>query len=210
MQGDAEGFFSIRDVKDGSVIKQFDLRSGIVAPPVTYMVDGEQYITVLVGWGGHIAKVKKFVDRLHPGTIYTFKLSGTASFPEKLPGDPIPLTAQRTTAEPVQIGNGWNVYTRFCAHCHTMPGSGGGSVPDLARSVDGMLANYKAIVINGSLASKGMPGLEGLITEQEVEDVKAFVLWAAEAAENKMPPNEFMGNIAKMSYEADSKAGIVK
>ena len=55
-----------------------------------------------------------------------------------------------------------------------------------------------------------MPGLEGLITEQEVEDVKAFVLWAAEAAENKMPPNEFMGNIAKMSYEADSKAGIVK
>ncbi|MGB0931961.1 MAG: PQQ-dependent dehydrogenase, methanol/ethanol family [Chitinophagales bacterium] len=206
MQGDAEGMFTIRDVKDGKVLKQVDLRSGIVAPPITYMVDGEQYITILAGWGGYLAKLHKHVSRIHQGTIYTFKLGGTAEPPEKLPALEQPLTLLRNDATPENIGNGWNVFTRFCIHCHPSPGTGHSSTPDLARSSDGVFNSYNDIVMEGSLAALGMPGLKGKITEQEVEDIKSFLFYSSKVLGEGMDAGEYLKNIAGMQYLADEKA----
>ena len=151
LQGDAEGMFSIRDAENGDILKQFDLRSGIVGSPITYMVDGEQYISILVGWGGYLAKLHKHVPRIDPCTVYTFKINGTAEFPEKLPAFEQPLTALRDEAAPDRIGNGWNVFTRFCVHCHPMPGAGHTSTPDLARSTNDIFDNYEKIILDLSL-----------------------------------------------------------
>ena len=208
MQGDAEGMFTVRDVKDGSVLKQFDLRSGIVAPPITYMVDGEQYITILVGWGGYLAKLHKHVPRIHPGTIYTFKVGGTAEFPEKMPAFEQPLTALRDDATPDHIGNGWNVFTRFCIHCHPSPGAGHTSTPDLARSSDGIFDNYDKIILEGSLASQGMPDFKGRITEQEIQDVKSFIYYSSKVLGEGMTPTDYLTNIAQMQYLADQTAQV--
>lgn len=208
MQGDAEGNFIIRDADDGKVLKKIDLRSGIVGSPITYMVDGEQYISILVGWGGYLAKLHKHVPRIHPGTIYTFKLGGTAEHPEKMPAFEQPLTALRDEATPTQIGNGWNVFTRFCVHCHPMPGAGHSSTPDLARSTDQVFENYDAIVLDGALATQGMPAMKGRITDQEIKDVKSFIFYSSKVLGSGMDPNEYLTNIAQMQYAADQGAQI--
>ena len=208
MQGDATGMFTIRDVKDGSVLKEFDLRSGIVASPVTYMVDGEQYITMLVGWGGYLAKLHKHVPRIHEGTIYTFKLGGQAEAPEKLPAFEHPLTTIKTDASPEHIGNGWNVFTRFCIHCHPSPGAGHASTPDLARSSNDIFDNYKSIILEGSLAKQGMPDFKGRITEQEIEDVKSFIFYSSETLGSGATPTEYLTSIAQMQYLADQQAKV--
>jgi len=208
MQGDAEGNFIIRDADDGKVLKKIDLRSGIVGSPITYMVDGEQYISILVGWGGYLAKLHKHVPRIHPGTIYTFKLGGAAEHPEKMPAFEQPLTAMRDDAGPAQIGNGWNVFTRFCISCHPMPGAGHSSTPDLARSTDQIFEHYDEIVMDGALAKQGMPALRGLITDQELTDLKSFIFYSSKELGGGMSPNDYLTNIAQMQYLADQGAQI--
>ena len=51
-QGRADGIFAAYRATDGEPLWRFDAATGIMAPPVTYTVDGTQYVTVLAGWGG--------------------------------------------------------------------------------------------------------------------------------------------------------------
>lgn len=208
MQGDAQGMFSIRDASNGDVLRQFDLRSGIVGSPITYLVDGEQYITILVGWGGYMAKLHKHVPRIHQGTIYTFKLNGDGAFPEKLPPHEQPLTTIRDGAGPEQIGNGFNVFSRFCISCHGLPGTGHTSTPDLARSTNSIFENYNEIIIKGTLKELGMPAMEGLITEDEITDLKSYIFYSAKAVEEGMDPTAYLTSVAEMQYAADQAALI--
>ena len=53
--GDAEGFFTAYDADDGKILWNFQCGSGHHASPVTYTLDGRQYIAVCVGWGGWVA-----------------------------------------------------------------------------------------------------------------------------------------------------------
>ena len=53
--GDAEGFFSAYDAETGKVLWNFQCGSGHHASPITYTLDGRQYIAVAVGWGGWVA-----------------------------------------------------------------------------------------------------------------------------------------------------------
>jgi quinohemoprotein ethanol dehydrogenase len=55
-QGRADGIFAAYRATDGERLWQFDAGTGIMAPPVTYTVDGKQYVTILAGWGGNVAK----------------------------------------------------------------------------------------------------------------------------------------------------------
>ena len=49
-QGTADGRFVAYDAAIGTKIWETNVGGGVIAPPVTYMVDGRQYITLLVGW----------------------------------------------------------------------------------------------------------------------------------------------------------------
>ena len=80
-QGTAEGNFIAYDASNGKVIWQTNLGGGIIAPPVTYMIDGKQYISVAAGWGGGYGMKKKFAP-LQTGRIFTFVLNGNAAMPE--------------------------------------------------------------------------------------------------------------------------------
>ncbi len=77
--GTPEGFLKAADAKTGKVLWQFQTGSGIVAPPITWEADGEQYITVVSGWGGavplwggEVAKKVSFLEQ--GGSVWTFKL----------------------------------------------------------------------------------------------------------------------------------------
>ena len=77
--GTPEGFLKAADAKTGKVVWQFQTGSGIVAPPITWKENGEQYVTVVSGWGGAVplwgGEVAKKVNFLEQGgSVWTFKL----------------------------------------------------------------------------------------------------------------------------------------
>ncbi|MEN9559276.1 MAG: hypothetical protein RLZZ502_487 [Pseudomonadota bacterium] len=80
--GTPEGFFVARDAKTGKELWKFQTGSGVVAPPVTWEQDGEQYIAVASGWGGAVplwgGDVAKKVNYLNQGgSMWVFKLHKT-------------------------------------------------------------------------------------------------------------------------------------
>lgn len=201
MQGDAEGKFSIRDANTGAVLWDFDVRSGAIAPPVSYLVDGEQYISLAVGWGGGQGQIGKAVEQLYPGTLYTWKLGGKATAPEIKPALEKPLTTLSSDATELQIGRGYDLFLNVCSGCHSI-GTGGGAIPDLARSADGIFDLYQQIVRDGLLAEQGMPKLADVLNEQEVEDIKAYVLYHAGQLRAGTPPAELVVALAVLQGQA--------
>jgi len=205
-QGDAEGKFSARDAMTGEVLWEFDVRSGVNAPPITYVVDGEQYITIPVGWGGGMGQAMKNVERVHTGTFYTFKLGGQATPPKKLPAIAKNFTTLKTDAAAPKIGKGFNLYLQYCMSCHRGVGTGGGSLPDLTRSSEGIFKNLEEIVLNGMLEPQGMPNFKGLLTKDELGDIKDYILYTADALGSGMSQGEYMRSLAQMQYLADKQA----
>ena len=171
--------------------------------PVTYLVDGEQYISVLVGWGGIQGQVFQAVPRLHPGTLYTFKLGGDAPPPAKLPPLAKPLTELTTDASELTIGRGYNRYAENCMSCHGTPGTGNGTIPDLTRSNVGVYQLLQQIVLQGLFESQGMPNFAGQITPQDVEDIRAFLLFTAQSLRGGMTLESYLGKVAVMQKLAD-------
>ncbi|MCE8507810.1 PQQ-dependent methanol/ethanol family dehydrogenase [Ruegeria pomeroyi] len=77
--GTPEGKFIAFDDETGEVLWSFQTGSGIVGQPVTWEMGGEQYVSVISGWGGAVplwgGEVAKKVNYLNQGgTLWTFKL----------------------------------------------------------------------------------------------------------------------------------------
>ncbi|PQA83696.1 PQQ-dependent dehydrogenase, methanol/ethanol family [Limnohabitans sp. TS-CS-82] len=78
--GTPEGYLKAADAKSGKVVWQFQTGSGIVAPPITWKEGGDQYVSVVSGWGGAVplwgGEVAKKVNFLEQGgSVWTFKLT---------------------------------------------------------------------------------------------------------------------------------------
>ena len=206
LQGDATGQFTIYDANNGTKLWQKDLLTGIIAPPVTYTVDGEQYVTVLVGWGGIVGLTRKFTKNVHPGRIFTFKLGGQAEMPAEMTNPVVTsLTALPFEGQPLDVGRGLNLYIKFCLQCHGDAfGAGGGALPDLTHSSEGVFKNHKEIILNGMLSSNGMPGFEGRLTEQDVDDIGHFLKYISHAYRQGDDPVKLLTDLAGMQYLADT------
>ncbi|MBB3008966.1 PQQ-dependent methanol/ethanol family dehydrogenase [Cupriavidus alkaliphilus] len=77
--GTPEGYLKAADAKTGKELWQFQTGSGVVAPPVTWEENGEQFVAVVSGWGGAVplwgGEVAKRVNFLEQGgSVWVFKL----------------------------------------------------------------------------------------------------------------------------------------
>ncbi|WAJ35863.1 methanol/ethanol family PQQ-dependent dehydrogenase [Pseudomonas sp. GOM7] len=77
--GNPEGYLQAFNAKTGEKLWQFQTGSGVIGSPVTWEMDGEQYVSVLSGWGGAVplwgGEVAKRVKHLNQGgMLWTFKL----------------------------------------------------------------------------------------------------------------------------------------
>jgi alcohol dehydrogenase (cytochrome c) len=77
--GTPEGYLKAFDAKTGAELWKFQTGSGIVSSPITWEMDGEQYVSVASGWGGavplwggDVAKRVKYLNQ--GGSVWTFKL----------------------------------------------------------------------------------------------------------------------------------------
>ncbi len=77
--GTPEGFLRALNATTGEIVWQFQTGSGVIAPPITWEVDGEQYVSVVSGWGGAVplwgGDVASRVNFLEQGgMVWVFRL----------------------------------------------------------------------------------------------------------------------------------------
>jgi len=164
-------------------------QTGIIAPPVTYSVDGEQYVAVVAGWGSISALL--FGEVLNPeGTkrnisrVLAFKLGGDAELPPP-PALPARAAIPDDFGGDAQVYSGKIVYAQNCAGCHGIDAVSGGVLPDLRYTpMNADPAVWKSIVYDGALQDKGMVSFAPVISEEEAEALRAYVVRRAHETAN--------------------------
>ncbi|MCK5441426.1 MAG: PQQ-dependent dehydrogenase, methanol/ethanol family [Maribacter sp.] len=194
-QGNAEGFLVAYDALDGTEKWQFNVGSGVIASPISYMVDDIQYITIVSGWGGVGGRFVRYTDQLYPGTIYTFALGENEDIPE-YPVMTKKLIDLEVAVDIGDIEQGKLVFGQYCNRCHGSPGTGGGAYPDIAYSNKAVFNLFSQIVGEGAFLGKGMPNFGDRLDEEQIKNVKNYILSAAKDLRNdKDLDNQTNGNI---------------
>lgn len=175
-QGTSDGRFAAYHAYQGDQLWEIALGRGVIAPPVTFRVDGVQYVSVMAGWGGSYAMTGGGRRAVLPGRMLTFALGGSAPLrgveaTTREPAEPIASTA---SAEDVNAGA--TVYAEWCSVCHGPAAVSGGVVPDLRYAAPEVLASFEDIVLGGTRADRGMPSFERWLTPEDVDLIRAYVL----------------------------------
>ncbi|MCB0638443.1 MAG: PQQ-dependent dehydrogenase, methanol/ethanol family [Lewinella sp.] len=175
-QGTADGRLTAYDAATGELIWEESLHTGIMAPPITYLVDGVQYLTVVTGWGGGYGMKNKHTDVILPGTIYTFSLDGTAPLPEAPTAYARELIKPEWTIDPARAVAGDALFGQYCGPCHVVAETGGGVAPDLGYSA--LVGNeaFSQVVLEGILLPNGMPRFDDRLSPAQVEDLQHYIV----------------------------------
>jgi quinohemoprotein ethanol dehydrogenase len=180
-QGTADAKFVAYHAKTGKELWSFPTQTGVVAPAMTYELDGEQYVTVNVGWGGAFALVfGEFIqDESVPNVsrVLTFKLGANQTLPEPDWQPTVTFNPPEQKAGPETIAKGHALYQDICMGCHGLNAVSGLLIPDLRGS--GFLHDpivWNHVVREGSRRSQGMASFATELDEAESEAVRAYII----------------------------------
>jgi quinohemoprotein ethanol dehydrogenase len=181
-QGGMDGKFVAYDAASGKQLWSFDAQAPIVGAPITYRMNGRQYVTVITGAGGQGAGMQTLgnqelnTDYRLPRRVLTFALGGTDTLPALDWPEPTPPTDQDFKPDMAKAQAGAMLFgTRSCMVCHGWNAVASGAAPDLRLSpviVDA--AAFRAIVKEGGLKMNGMPGFPE-VTDTELETLRFFL-----------------------------------
>jgi quinohemoprotein ethanol dehydrogenase len=189
-EGTAAGRFEAYRADTGEKVWSFDAQTGVMAGPVTYTVNGEQYVAVLAGWGGVFPLVAgevafKSGPVRNVSRMLAFKLDGKASLPPLPPLEEPLLNPPPSTASAATILHGEAVYQRFCAACHGDVAVSGGVLPDLRYSTTLANERWFKIVRDGEYQSMGMVPFAKEVSQQDATDIRAYVIFRANQSLNE-------------------------
>jgi len=179
-QGDGRGSFAAYRASDGERLFSAPAGTGVVAPPITYELDGEQYVAVMAGWGGGFALASadpppSTLAGANAGHLLVFKLGGQAALPAAIPR-PRELAAIEADLDPAAIARGHDTYHRWCVACHGPAAIGGGTVADLRYGAPATFDALEEIVLRGALEPSGMPNLGRWLGAPDIADLRAYLL----------------------------------
>jgi quinohemoprotein ethanol dehydrogenase len=177
-QGTADGRFVAYSADHGQKLWEVNLGTGIIAAPVTYQLDGRQYVSILAGWGGAWSMFGGNGSGAYktPGRLWTFSLDGKQPLvPVKGQARPQPTTIA-FEATPERIQKGMVRYAETCVFCHGVAATSGGTISDLCYSQPQVFRNYRGIVLDGEYAGMGMPSFRDRLSADDVEAIRLFVL----------------------------------
>jgi quinohemoprotein ethanol dehydrogenase len=184
-QGTADGRFIAYDATTGKSLWETPAGTGVVAAPATYMVDGVQYLSIAVGWGGVFGIWDRATELRSPGTVYTFAIGGKAKLPEFVKYQTENLL-EGVPYDPKDVPEGTALYVAACASCHGVPGvDNGGNVRNLGFVPKDEIVNLKDIVFNGVFKDSGMPDFTGKLKDEDVVKIQAFIQGTADAVRPK-------------------------
>jgi PQQ-dependent dehydrogenase (methanol/ethanol family) len=183
-QGDALGIFSAYDKETGERLWEFNTYTSMLAPPITFEIDGEQYVSILTGSGGGDLfggeplppiEIQASLTYNNFGRLLVFKLDGQKKIPIPDVRDKTVPEQQLADVSADKIRNGESNYNDYCAVCHGFIVKSAGGVPDLRKMTTGTHDLFNKIVLEGILGSNGMAGFADVISEEEVENIHHYI-----------------------------------
>jgi mono/diheme cytochrome c family protein len=163
---------------DGERVWSADTQTGVLAPPISYAIDGEQFVAVAAGraTGGYYAP--------NTARLLVFKLGGDVELPPAPDYAPPPLDPPELVVAADVAAHGEAVYFRTCAICHGVDGEvRGGLFPDLRRSAALHSADtFRAVVLDGMLSANGMASFAEALSAEDAEAVRAYIVSLAQEA----------------------------
>lgn len=184
-QGDANGYFNAYAADTGKKLASIALGSSMMAAPVTYAVNGTQYVAIVAGYGGGGVILGAPLDPEsaaykygNEGRIIALKLGGPRPPLPPLRTDlPMPELPERP-ADAQQIAAGEVLYNRYCSRCHVM---GRGNLPDLRRITPVTHRLFDSIVLGGAYSVKGMGRFDDVLSPADAHAIHAWLIdraWA--------------------------------
>jgi quinohemoprotein ethanol dehydrogenase len=179
-QGMGSGSFNAYKADDGEHLWAFDAGTSIMPGPVSYAIDGEQYITVMVGRGGGSGLVGGPTGRKWQGVenvnrILTFKLGASGVLPAPARSvreiNPPALVANAQT-----IAHGKKLYDSYCYVCHGLGAESGGVLPDLRYASPAVHDAWTDIVIGGQLSGQGMRSWADIMNNDDARAIQSYVI----------------------------------
>ena len=187
-QGTAMGQFRAYAADTGKQLYNLDVQSGVLSGASTYTVDGEQYVAFLTSKGGAFPLVSGYAGSTSAAVpniprLIVLKLGGKAALPALPASPPYVWEPPTKVGTPADIAAGLSNFQRYCLVCHGPGAVGNGVLPDLRKS--GTIADaatWKSVVIDGILKGNGMVSFASVLTPQEAEQVRAYVISRAHYA----------------------------
>ena len=183
-QGANTGYLKIYNASDGSLLKSIEVGTGIMAAPMSYAIDGVQYVAVMAGYGGNSLTIGPIEEdaAIHKyqnyGRILAFKLGGGATpLPPKITKVmvPKPPMIQLDSGLVKQGENFFNVYCGFC-HQAGKPEEYFSQYPNLAMMQESVHSIFKNIVLDGVFAQNGMASFDDVLNESDVIAIQHFLV----------------------------------
>jgi quinohemoprotein ethanol dehydrogenase len=178
-QGQADGWFNAYADANGKPLWRFAAGAPVLAPPISYQVNGQQYVTVLSGASTGATlnqqEIPFAIDyRTQARRVLTFRLNAKAKLPTTSPSAPQPLADPTFKPHAVSAARGAALFVH-CMVCHGIGAVAAGAAPDLRGSY--VLLNqdsFKQIVQAGALVSSGMPRFSEL-SDDDLNDIRQFI-----------------------------------
>jgi len=177
--------FRAYDAVTGEKVWSFDTQTGVVAAPITYELDGKQYVALSVG-------INQAGNYYAPNysRLLVFALDGTAVLPEPVSYTPPELNPPPLTASAEEVARGEGLYNTNCSTCHGNGGaSRGANFPNLM--VSPMLHSqegFDQIVLEGVRKERGMVSFAERFDAQGSSDIRAFLISRANQLLAAAPP----------------------
>jgi len=182
-QGRGTGDLVALDAASGATLHSIAVGASMMAAPMTYSIEGVQYVAILTGIGGGNGN-----DYVPGMAAYTYGNQGRlVAF--RLDGGEVPLrpVIARTEAglvqppvprrgTPEQIAAGASHYLRNCAKCHSNIDGRGSGIPDLRLMDAATHAAFADILLQGTLVAKGMGNFSDLLQPSEVDDLHSYLI----------------------------------
>jgi quinohemoprotein ethanol dehydrogenase len=178
-QGHSNGELAVYAADSGRELKVIATGSHIMAAPITYAVNGVQYVAVQAGYGGSPMTMAPIplgsAERTYSNEnrILVFKLDGgPVPLPPLRPAEPFPAPPP-SKASQAEIARGEVKFVQECGRCHVF---GPSVTPDLRKLTPPVHAAFNDIVLNGTLGSQGMEKFSDLMGPADVEAIHAYLI----------------------------------
>ena len=181
-RGTTTGELVALDARNGRELWTVHTPNGVMPGPITYAVNGQQYIAVVSGMGGAQIGSAPNPTSPQPGRLLVFRLGGTARMPAD-PAPPPPFTGTGRALQPARISHGAALFSEYCTRCHGVPARASNQIPDLRRS--GALADagtWRQVVLGGALAHQGMVSWQRFIEPDDAEMIRDYIESEADMA----------------------------